>query len=143
MENWQPLVGLAKEKGILPSVHTVDKKLPMVCTADIGLAVAKHLVSETRDKIINIAGPEEISPNDVAAAFTSALGKTVHTVPIPDETLETHFEMFVNPETAAALQVAEMSRGWNSGLIAWEEGIKVEKGQTGIDKAVASWLSTA
>lgn len=83
------------------------------------------------------------SPNDVAAAFTSALGKTVHTVPIPDETLETHFEMFVNPETAAALQVAEMSRGWNSGLIAWEEGIKVEKGQTGIDKAVASWLSTA
>lgn len=138
MENWKPVVGLAKEKGILPSANTVDKKIPMVTTNDIGTFIAKYLVSETKDKIINIAGPVEFSSNDVAAAFTSALGKTVNAVPIPDEQLDSHFGAFFKPKTAAAF--TEMSRGLNTGFIAFKEGSKVERGQTGIDKVVASWV---
>lgn len=137
MENWKPLAGQAKEKGILPSVWTADKKIPMVTTADVGAAIAKYLVSETNDKIINIAGPEDLSPNDVAAALASTFGKTVNDVPIPDEQLGSHFEALFNQKSAAAF--AEMMRGSNTGLIGWKEGIKVDKGQTGIDDVVASW----
>lgn len=137
MENWKRLAGLAKEKGILPSVWTVDKKIPMVTTADIGVAIAKYLVSETNEKIINIAGPEDLSPNDVAVAFASTFGKTVNAVPIPDEQLDSHFEALFNQKSAAAF--AEMMRGSNTGLIRWKEGIKLDRGQTGIHDVVVSW----
>lgn len=138
MENWKPVLGLAKEKGILPSAHTVDKKIPFVTTADVGVAIAKYLVSETNDKIINISGPEEISPKDVAVALTEAFGQTVNAIPIPDEQLDSHFGAIFNPVTAAAF--AEMVRGSNTGLIGWKESIKVYKGHTGIAEVAASWV---
>lgn len=93
-------------------------------------------MSETNGQIINIAGPEELSPNDVAAVFTAAFGETVNAVAVPDEQLDSHFGALFNPITAAAW--SEMLKGWNTGLIAWEEGIKADKGQTGLDKVVSS-----
>lgn len=139
MENWKSAFGVAKESGTLTSAYApLDKKLPMVATADIGVAIAKYLVSETDDKIINIAGPEESSVNDVAEAFTSTLGKTIRAVVVPDEQLQSHFNKFV-PELAASAFV-DMTRGFNTGRIVWEQGTKTYKGQVKVGQVVSAWL---
>lgn len=139
MENFKPLFGVAKEKGILPSVYTpLDNKIPMVATADVGAAVAKYLVSDTNESVINIAGPGTFDVNDVAEAFTATLGKSIRPVPIPDEQLLPHFSKLFQEPTASAM--VEMTRGFNNGTFVWEQGTKTDKGQTTLKAAVATWV---
>ena len=81
VENWGAVVHPVKSDGVLPSFIAADRRIPQVCTADIGQAAAQALLDGARGvRVTELAGPSEVSPNDVAETFSRALAKgTVRT----------------------------------------------------------------
>jgi uncharacterized protein YbjT (DUF2867 family) len=74
MDNWAPVLGAAKAQGLLPSFLTPDRKIPMISTRDIGRIAAEQLIAGGQGrKVLELSGPEDYSPNDIAAALAKLL----------------------------------------------------------------------
>src|SRR6202042_1249838 len=69
MENWgSSLYALAQ--GVLPTFLLADRAIPMVASTDIGTTAAALLIEGGRGKrVVELGGPQEYSPRDVAAAL--------------------------------------------------------------------------
>ena len=144
MENWGSVVQVAAEQGILPSFYTpLERKIPMVCAADIGRAVAQTMTEDwTGKRIIELHGAADYSPNDVAAAFATALGRDVQAVAVPESDWQETIPRFgFSPE--AVNSYSEMIRGFNSGHIVFEGESHVQtiKGQTMIADAISKMIT--
>jgi uncharacterized protein YbjT (DUF2867 family) len=63
MENWQALLPVAQQNGILPSFYTpLDRSMPMVATHDIGQVCADFLMQEWQGiQIWELHGPQSLS----------------------------------------------------------------------------------
>ena len=109
-----------RNQGVLHNFLTPERKIPMVSTADIGRIAAEYLTDPPHGRrVVELAGPEEYSPQDIAQTFGAALGKPVK--------LETHSLDAVIPNfTAAGFSqdlarlFREMIAGINSGHVAYE-----------------------
>ena len=73
MENWgASLYALAK--GELPTFLTLGRAIPMVATADAGTLSAKALLEGGKGySVIELAGPRDYTPEDVAATLSRFL----------------------------------------------------------------------
>lgn len=136
IENWGGLLPVAAEKGILPTALTLDRKVPMVATKDIGGVAASALLdppSAGAKKIIELAGPEDLSPHDVAAAMSKVLAKPINAVAISLVDLKGAFRgMGASADTAE--KYAELEDGFNRGHVTWErQGATFVRGKTDID----------
>lgn len=144
MENWKALLPLAQREGILPSFYTpLERAMPMVATTDIGQACADALIQEWQGtQIWELHGPQDVSPNHIAASFGKALKRHVQAVVIPEsEWSSTLAQMGNSP--AAVESYSEMLRAFNNGTLVFEEhGTKRLRGKTTIDEAVHSWTQT-
>lgn len=121
MENFAGLVPLVRDTGTMPSaLDPLDRAIPMVATSDVGRVAAETLLqSWTGRRIIELEGPRQYAPNDVAAAFGSVLGRAVKPVVLPrTQWIPTYMSLGFSPGSAAA--VAEMLDGVNSGWIDFE-----------------------
>jgi uncharacterized protein YbjT (DUF2867 family) len=137
MENWATAL-LGVGQGILPTFLQADRAIPMVATRDIGLAAARLLADGGVGKrIIQLAGPREYAPADVAAALARVVGKPIVAQQHPEESM------------AAALLAAGMSAEWsrlfqelthgvNTGRVAWEDGHPSWRGETDVEAVLAS-----
>jgi uncharacterized protein YbjT (DUF2867 family) len=87
MENHAWDVVTAKSDGkIFSNLYPLDRKFSLVATADIGKTGADALRQEwTGTRHIEVAGPEQYSPNDIAQALSSALGRSIEAVAVPRE----------------------------------------------------------
>lgn len=104
VENWGAVVHPVKSDGVLPSFIAADRRIPQVGTADIGRALAQALLDGARGvRVIELAGPSEVSPNDVAEAFARILGKPVKVVEAPLEAVVPTFMSFGASENIAGL----------------------------------------
>ncbi|MBW4566447.1 MAG: NmrA family NAD(P)-binding protein [Tolypothrix carrinoi HA7290-LM1] len=84
MQNWAGVVATAKEQGVLPSFLTpLERQIPMVSTADIGRVCAEAMLEDWTGKRIKELRGEDVSPNDVAAAFATAIRRDVQAVETP------------------------------------------------------------
>jgi len=84
--NWDLSLESAKKEGKVYSMYPPDFKLPMVAPDDLGVFAAKLLMEPLDETgLYYRTGPEDYSPNDVAAAFAKALGKDVEVVQIPED----------------------------------------------------------
>jgi uncharacterized protein YbjT (DUF2867 family) len=136
MENWgSSLYALAE--GLLPTFLAEDRAVPMVATRDIGAAAAKLLVEGGRGKrVIQLGGPRDYSPRDVAAALGRVLGRPIETQQGPEEAMPAALTgAGLNAEWARLFQ--ELTHGVNTGLVAWEEGPPRVQGSTEIDAVLA------
>lgn len=78
----------------LPTPFPPDLKIPMVSPEDLGKAAAERLMSSIDDVgVRHIEGPKAYTFSDVAAAFSSALGKPVHVQRIPRDKIEESFRL--------------------------------------------------
>src|SRR5579872_1807664 len=83
-ENWEPMLNAARINGVLPTFHSPQHKLTMISTVDVGLFAAESLLDPARGRrIIDLAGPQEYSPEDVAQILTLLLGRDVRVVNPP------------------------------------------------------------
>ncbi|HXH32740.1 MAG TPA: NmrA family NAD(P)-binding protein [Bacteriovoracaceae bacterium] len=78
MSNWDNFLETARTEGKIYSFYPADFELPMVAPADIGKFAAELLLEPvTSTGTYYIEGPRRYSANDVAAAFSKTLNRTV------------------------------------------------------------------
>ena len=117
-ENSAGDVASARNEGkIRFQLHPLDRKFPLVATADIGKVGAETLTqSWTGIRHIEVAGPEGYSPLEIADAFADAVGRPVEAIAVPRAEWETLWVSQGMPEGRTAPR-AEMVDGFNSGWI--------------------------
>jgi uncharacterized protein YbjT (DUF2867 family) len=133
MENWGASL-FALDSGALPTFLKADKAIPMIATHDIGTTAAKALLEGGKGHtVIELAGPRDYAPTDVAAALTRILGKTITAQEGPESAM-------IGALTGAGLNAhwaglyQEMTHGLNTGHVVWEGGsARHVRGTTEID----------
>jgi uncharacterized protein YbjT (DUF2867 family) len=139
MENWGvALQGVAQ--GVLPTFLLADRAIPMVATRDIGLAAARLLAEGgSGTRVVNVAGPKEYAPRDVAAALECVVGRPIAPQAFPDETMAAALRAAgMTPEWSRLFQ--ELTHGINTGRVAWEDGHPVWRGETDVEAVLASLM---
>jgi uncharacterized protein YbjT (DUF2867 family) len=102
MTNWDIQLQAAREKGVLRTFFPIDFKIPMVDPVDIGKIAARFMVEPVEATGLRyVEGPDLYSSEDVAIAFTTALGKPVEAVEIPRARWMEAFESIGFSEKAA------------------------------------------
>jgi uncharacterized protein YbjT (DUF2867 family) len=130
LENYGSVIPVAKARGVLPNFGPVDVKFPQVCTKDIGAAIVQALLTPADGtRIVELAGKEDWSVQDVAAALSSLLGKPVQAVAAPVEAAKAGLMQNGVPESMATLY-AEMYAGMGKGLIMFEKPGSLARGTT-------------
>jgi NAD(P)H dehydrogenase (quinone) len=121
LENWAHVVAAAKA-GTLPTFLVSDQPIPMVATRDIALVAAHALLEgppSSKIDVVELAGPRDLSPRDVAAAFGDVLGRDVALQPAPlDAVVPTYTSLGISP--AFAEESRRMYEGIANGLVDWE-----------------------
>jgi uncharacterized protein YbjT (DUF2867 family) len=119
MENCAWDVASAKEEGVVHSfLQPLDRAIPMVATQDIGRTAAKLLLDEwTGTRVVELEGPQHVSPNDIAAAFAEVLGKPVKAQIVPRDTRQSLFEAQGMKHPLPRIQMLD---GFNEGWIDFE-----------------------
>jgi len=123
MDNSQWDVPPARENGeIATFLAPLDRKYPMVSSADIGALIARTLGQDwTGRRVLELEGPARYSPNDAAEALSQVLGRQVTAKVVPREKWSALFEAQGTASDRAALRI-EMLDGFNSGWIDFEGG---------------------
>ncbi len=140
-ENWQPVLGAAKAQGVLPSFLSPDNRIPMISTRDIGRIAAEQLLAGGQGrKVLELSGPEDYSPNDVAAALGTILKHPVTVQQAPLTAVVPTYKSFGFSEDAARL-FEEMYRGFEQGTIVFEKtGATHLRGEVTLVEALASFV---
>lgn len=102
VENWGAVVSVAKNDGVLPSFIAANQAIPMVSTADIGDTAADLLLEgATAPRIVELSGPRDLTPTDVAQALGKILGKPINVVEPPLDAVVPTFTSFgISPNIA-------------------------------------------
>src|SRR5262249_19030818 len=86
LENWAWVLGEAREKGVLPTFLTPGHAIPTIGTRDVGQAAARALTQPPKGaRVIELAGPSPLSPEDVGRTVGAILGREVSVLGLPLE----------------------------------------------------------
>lgn len=133
----QPVV----DAGVLPVFFGANTALDMVATEDIGAEAARLLLQDpaTAPRIVNLAGPREETFARVATVLSDLLGRSVQVVEQPAQALADVLRGMGAGHLADLY--AEMSAGVATGQLAWEPGVAVTRGATGIETTLRGMLA--
>jgi uncharacterized protein YbjT (DUF2867 family) len=136
MDNWAPVIGVAKADGVLPTFLAPQVKIPMISTMDIGRIGAEQLIAGGQGKrIVEMAGPAEYSPDEVALALGQILGKPVTAQHAPLSAVAPTFKSFGFSEEAARL-FEEMYASFSNGSIGYEHPAELVRGTVTLHEAL-------
>jgi uncharacterized protein YbjT (DUF2867 family) len=137
IDNWAGLVGVAKKDGVLPNFGPTTFTFHQVASTDIGAAVA-HALQHPADgtKVVELAGKEDWSVDDVAATLGSLLGREVKAMANPTEAAGPAMVAMGMPAGMAELY-GEMYASMGKGLMAFEHPASVTRGTTSLRDALA------
>jgi uncharacterized protein YbjT (DUF2867 family) len=136
MDNWAPVLGAARAQGILPTFIAPSAKIPMMATKDIGRIGAERLIAGGQGRqLVEMAGPEDYSPDQTAAALGRILGKSVVTQHAPLSAVVPTFKSFGFSDEAAAL-FEEMYAGFSKGTIVYERPAALVRGTITLSEAL-------
>jgi uncharacterized protein YbjT (DUF2867 family) len=120
LENWIPVLGEARTKGVLPCFFTPGRAIPMVGARDIGRAAAEALLDPARGtRILELVGPADWSPEDIAREVGACLGRDVRALTLPLDAVVPAFTSMGMTEGAAGL-FRELFDAINRGHVARE-----------------------
>lgn len=140
MENAAWDVAAARQAGVIASfLQPLDQAYPMVSVADVGGRAASLLRENwTGKRIVELQGPEKVTPADVAAAFSKVLGKPVSAEIVARDGWEALFkgQGMRNPTPRI-----RMIDGFNEGWIRFEG--QPEKGSTTLETAIRRLVEAA
>jgi uncharacterized protein YbjT (DUF2867 family) len=141
VENWATVLSAAKQDGVLPAFFPAALRVPMIATPDIGAVAAQALLDGPRGlRVIELSGPEDASPNDVARALGDLLGRSVRVAEAPLDAVVPTFTSFGLSTNIAEL-FREMYAGMASGRVRWEGGsAEAVRGTTSLARALEPLL---
>ena len=122
MENWAGSAPGAIESGTLYYGLRGDLKMPQVATPDIGKTAAQLLLDGPRGvRLVQLAGPVDLTLQEIADAIGKVAGKPITAVTVPREaTIGAFTGMGASMEVAELY--ADMTDSINAGRIVWEGG---------------------
>jgi uncharacterized protein YbjT (DUF2867 family) len=136
-------VAPARDSGIVPSfLQPLDKPVPMVATADISRVAAELLrESWTGRRIVELEGPQRISPDMIAESFARLLGRDVSMTVVPRDTWEDLFRSQGMKNPTPRMQMID---GFNEEWICFEGAEnEVRKGRVPLDTVLQSLIEKA
>ncbi|MGB7753302.1 MAG: NmrA family NAD(P)-binding protein [Candidatus Acidiferrales bacterium] len=143
MENSSWDVAPATNSGVIPSfLQPLDKPKPMVATADVG-RVAAALLQETWSghRVVELEGPQRVTPNEIAATFSRLLGRPVKMEVVPRDTWES---LFLSQGMKNPTPRIRMLDGFNEGWIEFEGGeAGSQKGKVTLETVLRSLVERA
>jgi len=121
LENWASNLPPAEKDGVLPSFEQTDRTFAMVATKDIGLTVANALLEpSSTHRTIELAGPMDLSPNEIAKVAGAIYGRAVKALHVPYAQQAPALVGYgMSPATAELF--AGLSRGIDDGTVDWEK----------------------
>ena len=143
MENAAWDVASARDDGVIHSfLQPLDKAFPMVATADIGRVAAQLLQEDWQGKrVVELEGPSRVSPNDIAQAFSQALGRPVQAQAVARETWSALFKGQGMKDPVPRIQMLD---GFNEGWIDFEgDEDSIIKGQLALSTVVRKLVDEA
>ncbi|HEY0712723.1 MAG TPA: NmrA family NAD(P)-binding protein [Polyangia bacterium] len=141
VENWASVLPVAKQDGVLPSFLPADLASITVSTRDIGQAAAQALLDGARGstRLVDVAGPSEATPKDVAQAVGRILGREIKVVEAPLEAVVPTFTSFGISAHVAALY-REMYEAMRKGLITHAPNAEVVRGRQSLEQTLRPLL---
>jgi uncharacterized protein YbjT (DUF2867 family) len=110
MEVWlSPIVGFDAANGNVTVYGTGEKKISWIALHDVTqFAVASLTNPAAKNAVIELGGPESLSPLEVVHIFESVSGKTFTVQHVPAEALQAQLDTATDPiqQTFAALMLA-------------------------------------
>jgi NAD(P)H dehydrogenase (quinone) len=132
MQGWGRVIPVVMASGILPSFHDpLDKAFPTISAPDLGRIAANIWMQPASGKDVetfHAEGPRRYSANDVAAALSLLLGRTVEARAVPRAQWKETFERIMNASLAELLIKANDAQ--NEGLVDVEPAGAVCRGRT-------------
>jgi uncharacterized protein YbjT (DUF2867 family) len=134
MDNWASVLEPVQRDGVLPSFIAASRTLPMVASRDIGETIARALLDGPRGtRIIELGGPAEVSPAEVAATFGRIFGRPVKVAEVPLEAAVATFSSLGFSQSVAE-GFREMFEGIANGKVSWEGGsAEAARGTTSLE----------
>ena len=139
MENAAWDIDSAKRGLIQSYLQPLDRAVPMISTDDVGRAAAALLQERWEGKrVVELEGPQRVSPNALAAAFAKALGTAVRAEIVPRAQWESIFLAQGMKNPTPRIQMIE---GFNAGWIDFaDRGAHARKGSISIDQAITTLI---
>jgi uncharacterized protein YbjT (DUF2867 family) len=139
MENWTSLLEPARG-GHLPTFLPADFQYPQVATHDIGLLAAALIGEHPKaHRAVELAGPVEASPKDVAAVLSKLLGSEVTVVANPVSEMAKAMQGFGFSAEMAGLYQG-LTEGILSGRVAFEHPETVRRGKQTLEQTLGALL---
>jgi NAD(P)H dehydrogenase (quinone) len=142
MENWGSVLAVAAEHGILPSMRQpLDAAGETVSAIDVGRQAAAELArSHAGQRIVNLKGPAEYSPDDAAQVLSELLGKPVAAVATPREDWEPEL-VAAGLSASHARELAGLYDAMNAGRAVFEDVGEMRRGSVTLKEALAGLVS--
>ena len=132
MENASWDIAPARDDAVILSfLQPLDKAVPMVATADIGRVAAKLLLETWHgSRVVELEGPQRVTPNQIAATFSDLLGHPVRVEAVPRRSWESLFKSQGMKNPTPRIRMLD---GFNEGWIEFENGeAGSRKGETAL-----------
>ncbi|SAL04004.1 NmrA family protein [Caballeronia arationis] len=143
MENAAWDVASARDEGVIRSfLQPLDKPVPMIATADIGRVAAQMLMENWHGRrIVELEGPQRVTPNDIADTFARILGRPLRAEAVPRETWGA---LFRSQGTRDPMPRIQMLDGFNEGWIEFEgDPAGIVKGDVGLEAVLRGLVGRA
>lgn len=137
LESWGPVLLDAMDSGKLPFFGQPHLAFPQVGAHDVGEVAAQALEDHRPgNRVVEVAGAQNWSPDDVAAVLTSLLGQPIHAHgrPLGEEAAFLQ-HLGLTPQRAALM--AERSEALSRGLLHFAHPHEVQRGATTLYDALA------
>lgn len=136
-ENWAMVLPIAQKDGVLPTFVPPDVAVPTIATEDIGhIAADQILAGPQGHRIIDLAGPEDVTARQVAQAAARAFDRNVEPALQPlDAVVPTFMAFGISQQVAEAYR--EMYAWLATGVGAGRAGAAVLRGKIDIGEGIA------
>ncbi len=140
MENWAPALPDAKE-GLLNTFLPAATKWPQISAHDVGQAAARLVLEHPKaHRVVELAGPDDVCPSDVAGVLSRLLETEVEPLEEPlDQVAEAFTGMGFSPELAQMYQ--QLYQGIASRKLAFEHPESVQRGKDTLEQTLQGMLS--
>jgi uncharacterized protein YbjT (DUF2867 family) len=130
LENWGASVGASTQSGLFPSFIPADYSFPQIASHDIGVAAADALEHPSSgERVLDLSGPREFTPAEVAAEVSQLLGKEVTVAAAPLDAVVPTFTSFGMSQHMSELY-REMYEGILNGKVARDGKGERKQGNT-------------
>ena len=140
LEDWAEAAWPARRHGVLASAFTpLTRRLPQVSLLDVAsVCVDALLAAVPGTRVLELAGPRDYSPCDVAGAFSAVLGREVEALALPDHLWEEAFIERGDSRRGARARI-ETLHSVCDGTLGFEGGHALVRGAIALEEVVGAY----